>query len=721
MTSLHRALLATLIGFSLAGCSGGGKGATSALPATGGSTTSASKMQSASVSMQIPKTIATQSKNRTPQYVSASTLGVAVWVFVPPATQPVTPTAVADFSATSPACTAGSNGARTCTISIPAPIGSNDTFVVSTYDQVPSGGVPVGNLLSTNTITGVAIVAGQVNTVPLTLNGVPVTLVINPPAVAVPTGQASSFTINVNAKDVDGNYIIGSGSYTNPIALAITGDPNSTLSLSSSTVAAPSGSAITVTFTGGTLGTGTITATATGATSAHTTITASSAVSSVTFTIPGFSTQAVYLVSTGNALIYRFAANASGAATPTSTISGGVPIGVAVDSLYQYVLESNLTIAVYPVGVNGPPVRTISGSNTKLCNPNGIAVYSGTIYVADSCTQSGILEWPSSTAGNVAPSNQIFGGSTGLLGANLIAVSAAGIFVANRQANGNVVEYALGATGNASPVFTVPSGIGSIDTTSGPQGIAVDNSGNLYVSTGGITNGVLVFAPGATTASYTITGNGSMCGPQSIALDATLSTRIWVSNDCYGTGLYQSDVNEYALGSANATNSPIVTFGGPSITGWGVEGCCSAITTGPGFVYSANSANNTITQTTSAGVTVTTTANGSTGAPDHPFGIAFDTVGNLYVADRGLGRVEVFAPGATTATRTFFPLPPARACDFEGIALDAAGDVYVADTCASAILEFSAGATGGVAPILSLTGAGSGLSTPRPNCVGLRR
>ena len=227
MTSLHRALLATLIGFSLAGCSGGGKGATSALPTTGGSSSSASNVQPASVSMQIPKTIATQSKNRTPQYVSASTLGVAVWVFVPPATQPVTPTAVADFSATSPACTAGSNGARTCTISIPAPIGSNDTFVVSTYDQVPSGGVPVGNLLSTNTITGVAIVAGQVNTVPLTLNGVPVTLVINPPAVAVPTGQASSFTINVNAKDVDGNYIIGSGSYTNPIALAITGDPNS--------------------------------------------------------------------------------------------------------------------------------------------------------------------------------------------------------------------------------------------------------------------------------------------------------------------------------------------------------------------------------------------------------------------------------------------------------------------------------------------------------------
>ncbi|HEV8022374.1 MAG TPA: hypothetical protein VGP41_13960, partial [Candidatus Lustribacter sp.] len=156
--------------------------------------------------------IATQSKSsRTPQYISPSTLGVAVYVFIPPATQPATPTAVADFSAASPACTAGSNGSRNCTITVPAPIGNNDTFVVSTYDQVPSGGQPHGNLLSTNTITGVVITAGSVNTVPFTLNGVPATIVMNPPAVQVPAGQPSSFTINVNAKDVDGNYIIGTG------------------------------------------------------------------------------------------------------------------------------------------------------------------------------------------------------------------------------------------------------------------------------------------------------------------------------------------------------------------------------------------------------------------------------------------------------------------------------------------------------------------------------
>src|SRR5262245_18444645 len=78
-----------------------------------------------------------------------------------------------------------------------------------------------------------------------------------------------------------------------------------------------------------------------------------------------------------------YAAGASGNATPMYTITGSntglnYPCGVALDAIGQlYVAnyDSN-SVSVYPVGANGnaTPVVTIAGNNTGLNGPHDIAL-----------------------------------------------------------------------------------------------------------------------------------------------------------------------------------------------------------------------------------------------------------------------------------------------------------------------------------------------------------
>ena len=87
-------------------------------------------------------------------------------------------------------------------------------------------------------------------------------------------------------------------------------------------------------------------------------------------------------------------------------------------------------------------------------------------------------------------------------------------------------------------------------------------------------------------------------------------------------------------------------------------------------------------------------------------GLAFDASGKVYVATGPTNHVMVFSGGATGAPAPIQDISgvSTQLNDAEGIALDSSGNIYTASRGSNAILEFAAGATGNVAPIRTIQG-----------------
>ena len=345
MKALVHASLAVLI-LAFTGCSGGMKASPPAQTGASSTNSTSSSLVRSTVTIRVPATSSAQAIR--PKYVSPSTLGVAITVYGVLATAPPGPTAVADLSSTSPLCTNNPDGSRNCTVSVLAPIG-NDNFIVTTYDNVPAGNAPQGSILSTTTLQFV-ILAGQTNTVSLTLNGVPSRVVLSPPGFLVPPSQTNTFTFNVNAKDADGNYIVGPGTYTNPIALSVGNDPNHTITLSASTISSPAATTVTGTYNGGSLpGVATITGTATGAAPGSLTVQSSSAVTTVTVLVPPPGVVASISVSLGNP---NLPTGVAGSTPVTVTVkdASGNPISGQYSSAIQ-LTSSDPSVTIFPTGI----------------------------------------------------------------------------------------------------------------------------------------------------------------------------------------------------------------------------------------------------------------------------------------------------------------------------------------------------------------------------------
>jgi sugar lactone lactonase YvrE len=334
--------------------------------------------------------------------------------------------------------------------------------------------------------------------------------------------------------------------------------------------------------------------------------------------------------------------------------------GTITTSPASLVVETPLTVVTLAglAGISG--TTDGSGSAARFAKPADLAVdAAGNIYAADAGNHTVRKVTPAGVVTTFAGQAGVSGSSDGSSSAAFnhptgVAVDSAGnVYVADTNNNEIRKVTAAGVVSTLAGVAGVSGstdGPGTAASFSGPSGIAVDATGNLYVSDTlnhtirKVTSaGAVTTIAGVAGASGFVDATGSAAqfhGPQGLALDAS-------------GNLFVSDTNNNAIRKLVTATGVVTTIAGQT----GVAG-------------SADGANNQ--------------------AQFHyPSGITVDTAGNLYVADTdnhglrkiassgsvstlaGLAGSNGSADGAGTAARFAFPT---------GVALDGTGDVYVADT-----------------------------------------
>jgi hypothetical protein len=472
----------------------------------------------------------------------------------------------------------------------------------------------------------------------------------------------------------------------------------------------------------------------------------------------------VYVADTGNSTIRKVTpvgtnwvvstlAGLAGSAGNTDGTGSGArfngPNGVAVDSGGNvYVADTgNSTIRkVTPVGTNwvvttpaglagSPGSADGAGTNAQFAYANGVAVdRAGNLYVAD--TQSCTIRKVTPVGGNWVVTTLVglpgTSGSADGTGTNaqfwapngVAADSAGNVYVAEP---GNYTIRKVTPVGTNWVVTTLAGltrstgsadGTGSRSRFSGPNGLAVDSAGNVYVADTGSCTIRKVTRAGMVTTLAGLAGSwGSADGT---GTNAQFSEPQGAAVDSAGN-LYVADTGNFTVRKVTpvGTNWVVTTLAGAagkpgSADGTGTNaqfgGVGGVAVDSAGNVYVADTGSSTIRKVTSAGV-VTTLAGGSWGSADgtgtnaqfgSPRGVAVDSAGNLYVADTGNFTVRKVTPIGTnwvvttlagtagnsgsadgTGTNAQFGTgrdwPPWDVGPY-GLAVDSAGNVYLADT-----------------------------------------
>ncbi len=441
-------------------------------------------------------------------------------------------------------------------------------------------------------------------------------------------------------------------------------------------------------------------------------------INSQTFTV----TQAYPLIST--------LAGGAMPATPVQGASVSIPVsfGVAVDSAGNVYFPSPSLNAVFKMDPSGTVWR-IAGSGVsgfsgdggaapaaELNGPNGVAVDSaGDVYIAD--TNNRRIR-KVDTSGNIT--TVAGNGSAAYSGDGGPAIAAA-IGLPYGLAVDSTANVYLSDVGNEvvrmvtrSGIITTVAGNGSFGYSGdgqpatsaklyGPYGIALDASGNLYISDRYNFRIRMVSTSGIIS---TVAGSGNCCygGDGLAATNALLYYPSGVAVDAFG-GLYIADSDNQRIRKVNAgVIATIAGNGAPGFAGDGGEATKAELyfplgvaVDGSGNVYIADSENARIRGVNTSGVVSTLVGGdlndgglGVFAALDLPAGVVRDNAGNTYIADTYNDRVRKVAANGTITTVAGTGVVgstgdngAAASAELNlpaGLALDGAGNLYIADS-----------------------------------------
>ena len=406
------------------------------------------------------------------------------------------------------------------------------------------------------------------------------------------------------------------------------------------------------------------------------------------------------------------------------------PYSIAVDSAGNLYIADSTNHRIRKVS-NGV-ITTVAGNGTFgfsgdngpaamawLYNPDGVAVDSaGDLYIADTSNyrirkvSNGVI---TTVAGN---GTMGFSGDTGpatsaeLYTPGAVAVDAAGnLYIADpgtqrirKVANGVITTVA----GNGTSTFSGDNGPATSAQLEFLFGVAVDSAGALYFADSQYNDRVRKVSNGVIT---TVAGNGALglSGDNGPAINAQLGQPEGVAVDSAGN-LYIADLLNNRV--RKVSNGVVTTVAGNG-TYYGTSGfsgddgpAISAQLNRPygvavdsaGDLYIADTGNHRIRKV-SDGVITTVAGNGTAGFSgdngaatsaqlNFPEGVAVDSAGNLYIADRGNNRIRKVTNGVITTVAgngTFGfsgdngPATSAELILPSALAVDSAGNLYIVD------------------------------------------